>query len=229
MQTLDVHRPDMPDLQFTLLVTALCTSRLIALNIPDTVRTRIFDRCWVLIHDSPPPGSPEERVLDLRPWTEVTIEAMVETIRSILTEAGIRTLTWDHAPSHPTRISTPEAQPLIDRIEQLYPQQSKASDAASGEAGMDTQARTDDHGLGVRQLISEMAVLMAALSQALEHRADDLTASGKDGELVDKLLKGADVMRGSANMYLAWARHYAGLPEDNSGTADEADKAEFSM
>ena len=57
MQTLDVHRPGMPDLQFALLVTALCTSRLIALNIPDTVRTRIFDRCWVLIHDNPPPGT----------------------------------------------------------------------------------------------------------------------------------------------------------------------------
>ena len=28
MQTLDVHRPGMPDLQFVLLVTVLCTSRL---------------------------------------------------------------------------------------------------------------------------------------------------------------------------------------------------------
>jgi hypothetical protein len=229
MQTLDIDRPDMPDLQFVLLVTALCTSRLITLNIPDTVRTGIFDRCWVLIHDSPPPSKPEERALDLRPWTELTLDAMVETIRSVLTDAGIRRLTWDHAPSPPTRISTPEAQPLIDRIEQQYPQQSKTSDAASGEAGIDTRARTDDHGLGVQQLISEMAVLMAALSPALEHRAADLTASGKDGELVDKLLKGADVMRGSGNMYLAWARHYAGLPEDNSGAADEADEAEFSM
>lgn len=228
MQTLDIHRPDMPDLQFTLLVTALCTSHLITLNIPDTVRTKIFDRCWVLIHDSPPPDKPERRVLDLRPWTELTLDAMAETIRSVLTDAGIRTLTWDHAPSDPMRISTPEAQPLIDRVEQLYPQQSKTSDAASGEAGMDVRARTDDHGLGVRQLIREMAVLMAALSPALEHCAADLAASGKDSELVDKLLKGADVMRGSGNMYLAWARHYAGLPEDNSGVADEADEAEFS-
>ena len=229
MQTLDVHRPGMPDLQFALLVTALCTSRLIALNIPDTVRTRIFDRCWVLIHDNPPPGKPEERVLDLRPWTELTLDAMVETIRSVLTDADIRTLTWDHAASDPTQISTPEAQPLIDRIEQLYPQQSKTSTVASGEARMDTQVRTDDHGLGVRQLISKMALLMAALSLALEHRAADLTASGKDGELVDKLLQGADVMRGSGNMYLAWARHYAGLPEDNSMAADEADEAELSI
>jgi hypothetical protein len=107
--------------------------------------------------------------------------------------------------------------------------QSKTSDAVSEEAVMDTRTRTDDHGLGVQQLISEIAVLVAALSQALEHRAVDLTASGKDGELVDKLLKGADVMRGSGNMYLAWARHYAGLPEDNSVAADETDEAECSI
>jgi len=85
MQTLDIQRPDMPDLQFVLLVTALSTSRLTALNIPSDVRTTIFDRCWVLIHDSPPPGNPEERVLDLRPWTEMTVEAMAETIRVVLT------------------------------------------------------------------------------------------------------------------------------------------------
>jgi hypothetical protein len=66
MQTLDIHRPEMPDLQFVLLVTALCTSRLTVLNIPYTLRTAIFDRCWVLIHDSPPPRRLEARVLDLR-------------------------------------------------------------------------------------------------------------------------------------------------------------------
>jgi hypothetical protein len=225
MQTLDIHRPDMPDLQFTLLVTALCTSRLTELNIPGHLRTTIFDRCWVLIHDSPPPRNPEERVLDLRPWNEVTLDAMVETIRSVLTDAGIRTLTWDHPPSDPTRISTPASQPLIDRLQQLYPQSSQAREAASGEALVETQAHTDDHRHLIRQLISEMAVLMTAFSPALEQRAADLAISGKDGELVDKLRKGADVMRGSGNMYLAWARHYAGLPEDNLNAADDGDES----
>ena len=107
MQTLNLHRPDMPDLQFVLLVTALCTSRLTTLNIPNALRTTIFDRCWVLIHDSPPPRRPEARVLDLRPWTEMTVEAMAETIRAGLTEAGIHTLAWDHAPSQPAHSSTP--------------------------------------------------------------------------------------------------------------------------
>lgn len=122
MQTLDIDRPGMPDLQFALLVTALCTSQLSRLNVPEAVRDTIFNRCWMLIHDGPPPTDPEDRVIDLRPWTEVTLEAMVEIIRTVLTEAGIRTLTWDHPPSDPTRPSTPEAQPLIDRLERLYPE-----------------------------------------------------------------------------------------------------------
>ena len=128
MQTLDIHRPEMPDLQFVLLVTALCTSRLTALNIPNSLRATIFNRCWALIHESPPPRRPEDRVLDLRPWTELTVEAMVETIRVGLMEAGIHTLAWDHAPSEPTRSSTPEAKPLIERLAQLFPLPPEKSD-----------------------------------------------------------------------------------------------------
>jgi hypothetical protein len=121
MQTLNIDRPDMPDLQFVLLVTALCTSQLSRLNVSEALRATIFDRCWALIHDGPSPTTLKERVLDLRPWSEVTLEAMVATIRSVLSEAGIRTLTWDHPSSEPTRSSTPEAQPLIERLGQLYP------------------------------------------------------------------------------------------------------------
>ena len=129
MQTLDIHRPEMPDLQFVLLVTALCTSRLTALNIPYSLRATIFNRCWTLIHETPPPGRSEDRVLDLRPWTELTVEAMGETIRVALMEAGIPILAWDHAPSEPTRTSTPEATPLIERLAQLHPQPPKETDS----------------------------------------------------------------------------------------------------
>lgn len=221
MQTLDLHRPDMPDLQFVLLVTALCTSRLPALNIPNELRTKIFDRCWMLIHDSPPPRKPEERVLDLRPWSEMTVEAMVETIRVILTEAGIQTLAWEHPSSEPTRTSTPEAQILIDRLERLYPHPSEAKNAVSGTALEATRARPDEMGNEVWQLIGEMATLMAALAPAMKRRAADLAAGGKDVEVVDKLLKGAEVMHGSGHMYLTWARHYASLSENSAGEAEE--------
>jgi len=121
MQSLDIHRPGMPDLQFVLLVVALCTSRLSSLNVPESLRATIFDRCWALVNEGPPPTRPEERVLDLRAGTDVALEAIVETIRGLLTEAGITVVTWEHPVSEPTRTSTPEALPLIERLQKLYP------------------------------------------------------------------------------------------------------------
>ncbi|HXF92012.1 MAG TPA: hypothetical protein VNK46_04585 [Nitrospiraceae bacterium] len=121
MPSLDIHRPGMDDLQFVLFVVALCTSGLSSLDVPEEMRVEIFDRCWALIHTDPPPTEPTKRVIDLRFGTEVTLEAMVETIRSRLTEAGITILTGDHPPSEPTLPSTPAALPLIERLWQLYP------------------------------------------------------------------------------------------------------------
>jgi len=121
MQSLDVERPGLPDLQFVLLVLALCTSELPNLNIPAALRTTIFDRCWALLHETPPPSRAEDRVLDLRQGTDLTLDAMIEVIRRLLIDAGIATITWDHPPSEPTRSSSPEALPLIERLERLYP------------------------------------------------------------------------------------------------------------
>jgi hypothetical protein len=210
VQTLDIHRPEMPDLEFVLLVTALCTSRLTVLNIPSTLRTAMFDRCWVLIHESPPPRRMEERVLDLRPWTELTVEAMAETIRVGLTEAGIHTLAWDHAASEPRRTSTPEAQILIDRLSHLFPHPSEDKDASSGEVVEET-GTPQEKGPDLLQLLGEMAALMAKLAPALERRAADLRGGGKPDKLVDALRKGAELMHDSGNMFLVWARHYAEL------------------
>lgn len=228
MQTLNIDRPNMPDLQFALLITALCTSRLTVLNIPDQLRTKIFDRCWVLVHEGPPPRRPEERVLDLRPWTEVTLDAVVETIRSIFSAAGIRTLNWDHPASEPTQASTHAAQPLIDRFEQLYPHQvSRTCDAAGQEPGPDAPDRSQHAGPDVRQLVGEMAALIGALAPALRRRAADLAVSGNDTELTGRLLKGADVIRDSGLMYLTWARHYAALADGHGEGTEETDGSEI--
>ena len=131
MQALNIHRPEMPEFQFVLFVTALCTSRVTTLNIPAGLRTALFDRCWVLIHDSPPPRNPEARVLDLRPWTELTVEAMAETIRWALSEAGIQTLAWDHLPNEATLTGPPEARVLMDRLARHA---SEGREPAIGEA-----------------------------------------------------------------------------------------------
>ena len=238
MQTLNIDRPDMPDLQFVLLVTALCTSRLTSLNVPNMVRTTLFDRCWVLVHKGPPPRRWEDRVINLRPWTEVTLDAMVETIRTVLTEAGIRTLSWDHSPSEPTWTSTPEALPLIQQLEHLYSLPSAGLDTCDGEPvqldGMMPSFERGGVALArevpqIRQLLGEMAALMTAFSPALERHAEQIDASGNDSELVRKLLKGADVMRATGHMYLAWARHYAALSEGKSEVAKDADEAEFNL
>lgn len=121
MPSLDLHNPGMQDLQFVLFVSALCTADLTTINVSPELRATIFNRCWALINTDAPPTDPSQRVLDLRGGTELTLEACLATIRSLLTEAGIHTLTWDHPVSEPTRESTPAAKPLIDRLGQLYP------------------------------------------------------------------------------------------------------------
>ena len=121
MQTLDVNNPGLPDLQFVLMVLALSTSDLENLNVPMTVRETLFNRCWALLHETPPPEKREERILDLRQGEEVTLDAMVTVIRQTFEEHGISQLTWDHPPSEPTRSSTPEAQPLVDRLQKFHP------------------------------------------------------------------------------------------------------------
>jgi hypothetical protein len=121
MPSLNIHNPGMPDLQFVLFVSALCTSNIETINLPGDLRRTIFDRCWALLHTEAPPSDPKARVLDLRHGTELTLEACVSTIRSLLSEAGIMTITWDHPVSEPTRDSTPAAKPLIERLGRLYP------------------------------------------------------------------------------------------------------------
>ncbi|GJL55354.1 MAG: hypothetical protein NPIRA02_24860 [Nitrospirales bacterium] len=121
MQTLDVHNPGLPDLQFVLMVLALSTSDLEMLTIPVPVRKTVFNRCWALLHETPPPEKNEDRRLDLRESDEVTLDAMVIVIRRTFEEHHITHIAWDHPPSEPTRTSTPEAQPLVDRLQNFNP------------------------------------------------------------------------------------------------------------
>lgn len=121
MPSLDVENPGMPDLQFVLFVSALCTSDITTINVSQELRQTIFDRCWALLHTDAPPTHPQERVLDLRGGTELTLDACVSTIRSLLLEANITTLVWDHPVREARLNSSPEALPLIDRLGKLYP------------------------------------------------------------------------------------------------------------
>lgn len=121
MQRLDLCHPELPDLQFVLLVTALCTSDLETLNAPPAVRETVFNRCWALVHEHPPPKNKPDRVLDLTQRDEVTLEALIHVIRQTFEEHGFVELTWEHPPSEPTRESTPEARPLLERLQHWDP------------------------------------------------------------------------------------------------------------
>lgn len=118
MQRLDLFHPGLPDIQFVLMVLALCTSELETMNAPGSVRETVFNRCWALMHESPPPVKTQERILDLTLSDEITLEALVHVIRQTFEEHGFVELTWDHPPSEPTRDSTPEAGPLVERLRQ---------------------------------------------------------------------------------------------------------------
>jgi hypothetical protein len=121
MQRVDLNQPGLPDLQFVLMVVALCTSDLESLNAPLSVRATVFDRCWALLHEEPPPVNKEDRVLDLMLGDEVTLEALVTVIRQTFEEYGFSELIWEHSPSEPSRETTPEVQSLVERIQKLYP------------------------------------------------------------------------------------------------------------
>ncbi len=121
MQRLDLNQPGLPDLQFVLMVGALCTSDLESLNAPASVRETVFNRCWALLHEDPPPTEKNERVLNLMLGDEVMLEALVNVIRQTFEEHGFAELTWEQLPSEPSRDSTPEVIPLVERIQKLYP------------------------------------------------------------------------------------------------------------
>ena len=76
------------------------------------------------------------------------------------------------------------------------------------------------------ELLAEIAGLINAYPKAIERRAAMIQATGKDPELVEKLLKAADTMRDSGNLYLTWAKHFAALAEGNTDARSDEDETE---
>lgn len=79
----------------------------------------------------------------------------------------------------------------------------------------------------LEKMLDDIATLMINFPQALERRAAEIAVSDKDPELVEQLMKGADAMRDSGNLYLNWARHYTALSTGTSDAANEEDEADF--
>jgi hypothetical protein len=75
-------------------------------------------------------------------------------------------------------------------------------------------------------LLHDIAGLINEYPKAIERRAAAIQATGKDPELVQKLVKAADTMRDSGNLYLTWAKHYAAMAEGNTDASSDEDETE---
>ncbi|RPH76035.1 MAG: hypothetical protein EHM80_15460 [Nitrospiraceae bacterium] len=87
---------------------------------------------------------------------------------------------------------------------------------------------TEDNVIG--ELLQEISGLIHEYPKALERRAAEIYASGKDPDLAHTLVKAADTMRDSGNLYLTWAKHYASVAAGNTdATSDEDETEDFDV
>ena len=76
----------------------------------------------------------------------------------------------------------------------------------------------------LRQVMGEIKKQMDQFHVLLENRAQEIQVSGGDPEIGPKLIKGADAMRDSGNIYLSWAKHYVGLSEGEASESEEGEE-----
>ncbi len=84
--------------------------------------------------------------------------------------------------------------------------------------------QSEDNVVGA--LLMDIASLLKQFPEALERRAAEIQATGKDPELAGKLAKGADAMRDSGNIYLSWGKHFVNLSEGNTDASSDEDETE---
>lgn len=78
----------------------------------------------------------------------------------------------------------------------------------------------------LEELLGEICGLLGEFPKALERQAAVIHAGGKDPELAEKLVKAADTMRDSGNLYITWAKHYVALAEGNTDASSDEDESE---
>jgi hypothetical protein len=72
----------------------------------------------------------------------------------------------------------------------------------------------------IRQSIQEVAEAMARVNQAFKEYVGQLEIAGKDPSEINQIAKNADTLKDSGNIYMSWARHYAGTGGDEGSTED---------
>ena len=82
----------------------------------------------------------------------------------------------------------------------------------------------------IDELIREIAGLINEYPKVLERRAVEIHTTGKDPDLAQTLIKAADTMRDSGNLYLTWAKHYASVAAGRTdATSDEDETEDFDV
>ena len=82
----------------------------------------------------------------------------------------------------------------------------------------------------IDELILDISGLINEYPKVLERRAAEIHASGKDPDLAQTLVKAADTMRDSGNLYLTWARHYASVAAGwTDATSNEDETEDFDV
>jgi hypothetical protein len=76
------------------------------------------------------------------------------------------------------------------------------------------------------ELLRDIAGLLHEYPKALERHAATIHTSGKDPDLAEKLLKAADTMRDSGNLYITWAKHFAALAKGNTDASSDEDETD---
>ena len=76
------------------------------------------------------------------------------------------------------------------------------------------------------ELLRDIAGLLNEYPKAIERQAAAIHAGGKAPELAEKLIKAADTMRDSGNLYLTWAKHFAALAEGNTDASSDEDETD---
>ena len=76
---------------------------------------------------------------------------------------------------------------------------------------------------GLKQALSDVAEALDKVNKAFESHLQGLQQTGGDPSMIRQTNEAVRSLRDSAAMYLAWAHHYAGMPQPDEPitSADE--------
>lgn len=76
---------------------------------------------------------------------------------------------------------------------------------------------------GLKQALSDVAEALDKVNKAFESHLQGLQQTGGDPSMIRQTNEAVSSLRDSATMYLAWAHHYAGMPQPDEPitSADE--------